>query len=130
MTKLKLNPEHQLAVVAGFAEFVEKIDLETYKHLSPNRGRVLVKKFEDKPQENKSEGGIVLSGESEDTMEVGVVVSVGPGLLTQAGTETDLGYQPGDVVYIPEHFGHNFVYGSDRETLLSILASDVIAKLK
>ncbi len=130
MTKLKLNPLHRSAVVAGFEDFVEKIELDKYLGFKPNRGRVIVKKFEDKPQENKSEGGIVLSGESEDTMEIGVVVSVGSGLLTQSGVETDLGFLPGDIVYIPEHFGHNFMYGKDRESLLSILASDIIGKLE
>ncbi|AHI61250.1 molecular chaperone GroES [Vibrio phage SHOU24] len=130
MTKLKLNPEHQSAVVAGFAEFVETVDLGKYQSLQPNRGRVLIKKYKDDPKENTSEGGIVLSGETQDAMEVGVVVAVGEGLLTNTGAATDLGYAPGDVVFIPEHFGHDFQFGADRETVLSILASDIIAKLK
>lgn len=130
MSKLTLNPAHESAVVAGFGAFVEGLDLAKYEALQPNRGRVLIKKFKDDPKENKSEGGIVLSGETEDAMEVGVIVSVGEGLLTNAGTATDLGYAVGDVVFIPEHFGHDFQFGSDRETILSILASDIIAKLK
>lgn len=127
---MKLHPEAVAAVVVGFAEFVEKIDLAKYKDtLTPNRGRLIIKQFEDKPEENV-QGGIVIPGEVGDKQEVGVIVAAGKFEVSPySGREIEHDYRVGDVVIIPEHFGHNFVFGPDREKLLSVPYIDVIAKL-
>lgn len=126
---LKLDPKNANDVVSGVAEFVETVDLNKYANLKPNRGRLIVKKYDDKPGENKSSGGIVLTEEKEDKQEVGVVVAAGKGAYLQSGESVECDYKVGDLVYFPGHFGHDFAFGSDRESLLSIMASDVIASL-
>ncbi|CAM0050424.1 co-chaperonin GroES [Vibrio phage K404] len=129
MTKITLNPVHEKCVVAGFKEFVEGIDLEKYM-MQPNDGRVIIKQFKDKPGDNKSEGGIVLTDVKEEEQHVGVVVAVGRGIINaNTGHHVPSYFKPGDVVFFPEHFGHNFYFGDDREKLLTMLEQDVIAKL-
>ncbi|CAM0043596.1 co-chaperonin GroES [Vibrio phage K120 g1] len=129
MTKITLNPVHEKCVVAGFKEFVEDIDLEKYM-MQPNDGRVIIKQFKDKPGDNKSEGGIVLTDVKEEEQHVGVVVAVGRGIINaNTGHHVPSYFKPGDVVFFPEHFGHNFYFGDDREKLLTMLEQDVIAKL-
>lgn len=130
MTKLTLNPVHKHLVVDGVEAFVGGIDLEKYAELKPNDGRVVIKQFKDNPEENVSEGGIVLSDSKKEEQHVGVVVAVGRGALNPYSSErVDPYYKPGDVVFFPEHFGHNFYFGSDREKLLTMLEQDMIAKL-
>ncbi|QZI92910.1 hypothetical protein SIPHO067v1_p0070 [Vibrio phage 51E28.1] len=129
MTKITLNPVHEKCVVAGFKEFVEDIDLEKYM-MQPNDGRVIIKQFKDKPGDNKSEGGIVLTDVKEEEQHVGVVVAVGRGIINaNTGHHVPSYFKPGDVVFFPEHFGHNFYFGDDREKLLTMLEQDVIDKL-
>lgn len=129
MTKITLNPVHDKFVVAGFKEFVEGVDLEKYM-MQPNDGRVIIKQFKDKPGDNKSEGGIVLTDVKEEEQHVGVVVAVGRGIINaNTGHHVPSYFKPGDVVFFPEHFGHNFYFGDDREKLLTMLEQDVIAKL-
>lgn len=130
MTKLTLDPKHKTLVVAGVEAFVGTIELSKYAELKPNDGRVIIKQFNDKPGENVSEGGIVLSDSKQEEQHVGVVVAVGRGALNPyTGERVDPYYKPGDVVFFPEHFGHNFYFGDDREKLLTMLEQDMIAKL-
>lgn len=128
--KLEINPEHKDCVVDGVDKFVSDINLSKYVHLKPNDGRVILKEFKDKPGENKSESGLIIGTETEDAQEVSVVVAVGKGMYNgYLGVHAEMPYKVGDVVFAPEHFGHNFIFGGDREVLLSIAASDIIAKL-
>lgn len=130
MTKIALNPEHKPCVVAGVEEFVSGIDLDKYAQLKPNDGRVIIKQYKDKPGENKSEGGIVLTDETKDEQHVGVVVAVSRGAFNgYSGKHVESYFKAGDLVFFPEHFGHNFYFGDEREKLLTILEQDIIAKL-
>ena len=125
---LKLNPQVAKCVVTGFEAFVEKIDLDKYTNLLPSRGRVVVKKFDDQPGEN-TQGSIIITGTEKDKQEIGVVVSVGGAIITNNG-DYPIDFAPGDVVLFPAHFGHDFVFGQDREVLMSVMCTDLIAKLK
>lgn len=126
---MKLHPEAQIAVVAGFAEFVEAVDLSRYETLKPNAGRVIIKAFEDTPEDHTA-GGII-TGDKADKQEIGIVVAVGndPFNPYDGAVNYPVNYHIGDVVLFPEHFGHNFTYGGDREQLLSMVYTDLIAKL-
>ena len=127
---ITLNPEHKPYVVAGVEKFVAGIDLGKYALLKPNDGRVIVKIYNDKPEENSSAGGIILSGETKDKQAVGIVVAAGKGMFNAySSTHLDLGYEVGDLIFFPEHFGHEFFVGTEREKLLSIMSTDIIAKL-
>lgn len=129
MIKITLNPVHEKCVVAGFKEFVEGVDLEKYM-MQPNDSRVIIKQFKDKPGDNASDGGIILTDSKEEPQHVGVVVAVGRGIINpNTGHHIPSYFKPGDVVFFPEHFGHNFYFGDDREKLLTMLEQDVIAKL-
>lgn len=129
MTKITLNPVHEKCVVAGFKEFVEGVDLEKYM-MQPNDGRVIIKQFTDKPGDNKSDGGIIITDSKEEEQHVGVVVAVGRGVINaNTGQHVPSYFKPGDVVFYPEHFGHNFYFGDDREKLLTMLEQDIITKL-
>lgn len=127
---LTLNPDLKDCVVDGVEAFISGIDMSKYEHLKPNDGRIIVKEFKDKPGDNKSAGGIITGGD-EDKQEVGLVVAAGKGVVNpySTGARLPVEYMVGDVVFMPSNFGHNFIYGSDREKLLSILGSDIIAKL-
>ncbi len=130
MTKITLNPVHEKCVVAGFKEFVEGLDLSVYAELKPNDGRVVIKQFKDKPGDNASEGGIILTDSKEEPQHAGIVVAVSRGVMNgYTGKHVESYFKPGDVVFFPEHFGHNFYFGDDREKLLTMLEQDVIAKL-
>lgn len=130
MTKITLNPEHSDCVVDGVDKFVAELDLSTYAQLKPNDSRVIIKQYKDKPGDNKSEGGIVLNTEKEEEQHVGVVVSVGRGIINpHTGLHIASYFNVGDVVFFPEHFGHNFYFGKEREKLLTMLEQDLIAKL-
>lgn len=126
---MKLHPEAEKAVVNGFAEFVETINLEDYQVIKPNEGRVIIKVYEDKPEDHTSSG--IITGDKGDKQEIGVVVAVGnnPFNPHDGAVNFPVNYNAGDVVLFPEHFGHNFVFGSGREKLLSIMYTDLIAKL-
>lgn len=130
MTKITLNPEHKECVVEGVEKFVNELDLAPYAQLKPNDGRVIIKQYKDKPGDNKSEGGIVLNTEKEEEQHVGVVVAVSRGVINPHTSHHVASYfNVGDIVFFPEHFGHNFYYGTEREKLLTMLEQDVIAKL-
>lgn len=126
---LELHPEAKHAVVAGFEEFVKSIDVDRYATLKPNAGRVIIKVFEDKPEEHTS--GVIITGDKADKQEIGVVVAVGddPFNPNDPMLNFPVNYHVGDVVLFPEHFGHNFIYGNDREKLLGMMYTDLIAKL-
>lgn len=129
MKQVILNEAHKSCVVAEVAAFVEKIDLDKYAQLKPNDGKLILKVFEDKPGEHKSSGGIITGG-TEDKQQVAVVVAAGKGPFNPyTGTHIDMPYSVSDLVFLPEHFGQDIYFGPDREKLMSIAYTDIIAKL-
>lgn len=127
--KVKISTHHLNMITTKAAESLEKIDLEKFEHLKPRPGSVILCQYRDKPEENKSEGGLILPGETEDELFVGVVVAVGEGHYNPySGTAMPVSYSVGDLVFFKESFGHHFVFGQDREELLSIDVTDLVAK--
>lgn len=127
--KVELAKKNEHMVVLGVAEFISGLDLSRYANLKPNSGRCVVKMFKDSPEENCSEGGIVIPGQEKDEMFVGVVVACGSGAHNPyTGGAFPVEFQVGDLVFVKENFGHEFVYGTDREGLHSIDYNDLIGK--
>lgn len=127
---IKLDPRHKDCVVTGFEEFVASINLSKYEVLKPNRGRVIIKQYDYDPSQNTSNGGIILSDEKEDKQEVGIVVAVGVGPFNPTtGQFMANEYSVGDVVFFPDNFGHTVAFGDGRDQIISILETDIIARL-
>lgn len=126
--KINLSEHHASMVVAGVAEFVAQVDTSKYDRLKPIDGKLIIKPFKDKPEENVSEGGLVLLGEK-DAQYVGVVVAVGSGAYNPyQGNNFPVNVSVGDLVFFKEHFGHEFIFGSERETLVAMDQTDLIGK--
>lgn len=129
MKQVILSENHKDCVVAEVAAFVQGINLEKYKQLKPNDGKLILKVFQDKPGEHKSSGGIITGG-TEDKQQVAVVVAAGKGPFNPyTGTHIEIPYGVADLVFLPEHFGQDIYFGPDREKLMSISYTDIIAKL-
>lgn len=129
MKKLELHPSAASLVVKGFDKFVSDIDLSKFEGLKPTAGRVIVKMFEDKPGENK-QSGFIIPGEEGDKQEIGVIVAASECVVNPyMGGVIKTHMLAGDVVILPEHFGHAFVVGDEREKLTSVMYTDIIAKL-
>lgn len=127
--KVELAKKHSHMVVAGVASFVDSLDLSKYANFKPSDGRCAVKLYDDKSEENKSEGGIIISGQKKDRMYVGVIVAAGEGVYNPySGGLVPVNFKVGDLVFVKENFGHEFVFGEDRENLLLIDYTDLVGK--
>jgi chaperonin GroES len=117
-------------VPKGFLEFVAAIDFNIFANIAPNDGRVMVKMFNDKPEEATSKGGIVLTGTKKDKQDIGVVVAAGKGNYNAfKGHHVPCAYAVGDVVMMSGHFGNEIVVGDVGGKLLALQTSDIFCLL-
>lgn len=73
-----------------------------FETMKPIYDKVLVKLIK---QEEKTSGGIILSSDTKDDLPRGIVVAVGNGTKTQAGTLMPLAVNVGDVVVMAKYAG-------------------------
>jgi len=71
-----------------------------FKKLLPALNRVLVKKAEPI---TKTKSGLILS--TSEKINIGTIVAVGPGGMTDAGTRVPVSYAVGNTVLLPEFAG-------------------------
>jgi co-chaperonin GroES (HSP10) len=76
---------------------MKKVNFENYKHLAVKNARVMVSLID--VDYTKSKGGIQLSSTAKVTFKQGVIVALGQGHYLQDGSQIDLDYKLGDVIY-------------------------------
>lgn len=86
-----------------------------FKNLRPLLNRVLVKKAA--PLE-KSAGGIILSAKSEEKLNIGEVVAVGPGKQLENGNVRATLVKIGDTVLLPEYGGSKVTLADEQEVFI------------
>lgn len=90
--------------------------MNKFKSVIPLLNRVLVRKL---IPEAKSAGGIILSEKSmEKEARIGVVISVGPGTVSEAGTVIPVSVKVGDHVLLPEYSGIKLPVAEENEFLI------------
>ena len=83
-----------------------------FRTLRPLLNRVVVKKAE---LITKTKGGIILSSKSEERLNYGTVMAVGPGKQNDDGSVRATLVQVGDQVLLPEYGGSKVVLAGDAE---------------
>ncbi|MBI4329225.1 MAG: co-chaperone GroES [Chloroflexi bacterium] len=91
----------------------------------PLGDRVVVK---PSPREEMSQGGLVLPETAKDRPQIGEVIAVGPGRVTDEGKRLAMELKVGDKVLFAKYSGAE-VKDGDEEVLL-LRESDVLARVK
>ncbi|KAI7833230.1 chaperonin 10, partial [Kickxella alabastrina] len=98
------------------------------QRIVPLLDRVLIQRVK---AETKTASGILLPEKAVEKLNEGVVVSVGPGLVTKEGNSIPTGLTEGDRVLLPSYGGSPIKLDSfkDKEFLL-YRAEEILAKLE
>ncbi|APT18078.1 hypothetical protein FC62_GL001302 [Amylolactobacillus amylotrophicus DSM 20534] len=90
--------------------------------LKPIADRVIIKVQEEKEE---SVGGILLASNAKEKPQVGEVIAVGDGSVTENGTKLPLTVKVGDTVYYDKYSGSQVKF--DNEDYLVLHEKDIIA---
>lgn len=92
--------------------------------LIPQKDRLLIKPLES---EEYNKNGLIIPEMDENKPNMGTVISVGEGRLTEFGTFIEVEFEPGDVVLVPkvgpikvEYDDEEYIIVQDKEVLLKI----------
>ncbi|KAJ1885330.1 mitochondrial heat shock protein Hsp10 [Kickxella alabastrina] len=102
--------------------------MSAIQRIVPLLDRVLIQRVK---AETKTASGILLPEKAVEKLNEGVVVSVGPGLVTKEGNSIPTGLTEGDRVLLPSYGGSPIKLDSfkDKEFLL-YRAEEILAKLE
>lgn len=90
--------------------------------LKPIADRVIIKVQEEREE---SVGGILLASNAKEKPQVGEVIAVGDGSVTENGTKLPLTVKVGDTVYYDKYSGSQVKF--DNEDYLVLHEKDIIA---
>ncbi|RMF08531.1 MAG: co-chaperone GroES [Candidatus Neomarinimicrobiota bacterium] len=93
-------------------------------NIHPLSDRVVV---EPAPAEEKSSGGIILPDTAQEKPQLGTVVAVGPGKVSDAGTLIEMTVKKGDKVLFGKYSGTEVTV--DGNDYLIMRESDILATL-
>ncbi|XVF48852.1 hypothetical protein PTKIN_Ptkin03bG0221600 [Pterospermum kingtungense] len=122
-TEVEFNGSNHLILKED--DIVGILETDEIKDLKPLNDRVFIKVAE---AEEKTAGGIILTGESKEKPSIGTVLAVGPGTLDEEGNRKPLSVAPGNTVLYSKYAGNDFE-GSDGTNYIALRASDVMAVL-
>ncbi len=77
------------------------------------------------PAEEKTKGGIILTGDAKEKPQTGTVLAVGPGKLDKEGKHLPMPVAEGDRVVYSKYGGNEIV--TDDEEVLIVRADDIYA---
>ncbi|KAH7574526.1 hypothetical protein ACOSP7_008646 [Xanthoceras sorbifolium] len=106
-------------------DIVGILETDDIKDLKPLNDRVFIKIAE---AEEKTAGGLLLTGASKEKPSIGEVVAVGPGPLDEEGKRKPLSVSPGNTVLYSKYAGNDFK-GTDGTNYIALRATDVMAVL-
>ncbi|KAJ7976547.1 20 kDa chaperonin, chloroplastic-like protein [Quillaja saponaria] len=106
-------------------DIVGILETDDIKDLKPLNDRVLIKVAE---AEEKTAGGLLLTGASKEKPSIGMVVAVGPGSLDEGGNRKELSIVSGNTVLYSKYAGNDFK-GKDGSDYIALRASDAMAVL-
>jgi chaperonin GroES len=86
-----------------------------FRTLRPLLNRVVVKKAD---VVTKTKGGIILTSGSEEKLNFGTVVAVGPGKTLENGSLRQTLVQEGDTVLLPEYGGSRVTLAGETEVFI------------
>ena len=95
--------------------------------LQPIGDRIIVKREES---EAKSKGGIILPDAAQKKPQTGTIVAVGPGKINKDGTRTPLQLKAGDKVRFTSWAGDEFKDKKNKDEVLVMHESDVLAVIE
>ncbi len=84
--------------------------------LKPLDDRTVIKQLE---AEEKTAGGIILPDSAKEKPQMGKVVAVGPGKLTDDGKRTKMTVKKGDKVIYAKYIGNDVEIDGDKYVILS-----------
>lgn len=90
--------------------------------LKPLGNRVII---EVSQEEEKTVGGIVLPSSAKEKSQTGVVIALGDGLTTDAGTKLEMTVKEGDHVLFEKYAGTEIKY--DGKDYLVVKETDIVA---
>ncbi|XP_059633259.1 20 kDa chaperonin, chloroplastic-like [Cornus florida] len=122
-TEVEFNGSNHLILKED--DIVGILETDDVKDLKPLNDRVLIKVAE---VEEKTAGGLLLTGASKEKPSIGTVIAVGPGPLDEEGNRKPLSVTPGNTVLFSKYAGNDFK-GSDGADYIALRASDVMAVL-
>jgi chaperonin GroES len=93
-------------------------------NLKPLADRVVV---EPAPAEEMSTGGIILPDTAQEKPQQGTVVAVGPGKISDAGSEISMNLKKGDKILYGKYSGTEFAF--EGTEYLIMRESDILAIL-
>jgi len=92
--------------------------------LRPLGDRIIVRR---EAQEDKTRGGLFLPENAKKKPQRGTVISVGPGRMNDEGVRTALQVKPGDTVLFTAWAGDEFKDKKNKDELLVMHETDVLA---
>tara|TARA_B100001996_G_scaffold250644_1_gene194387 strand:+ start:235 stop:525 length:291 start_codon:yes stop_codon:yes gene_type:complete len=92
--------------------------------LKPLADRVVV---EPAPAEDKSAGGIILPDTAQEKPQQGTIVAVGPGKISDSGSQIDMTVKKGDKVLYGKYSGSEVSFGGVDYIIMR--ESDILAVL-
>ena len=93
-------------------------------NLKPLHDRVLVERVE---QEDRTKGGIIIPDTAQEKPQQGTVVAVGPGKISDAGSEIAMNLKKGDKILYGKYSGTEFAF--EGTEYLIMRESDILAIL-
>ena len=84
--------------------------------LRPLDDRVVIKQLE---AEGKTAGGIILPAAAKEKPQMGKIVAVGPGKLTDDGNRTKMSVRKNDKVIYAKYIGNDVEIDGDKYVILS-----------
>ncbi|GAA0170521.1 chaperonin [Lithospermum erythrorhizon] len=122
-TEVEFQGENHLILKED--DIIGLLETDDFQDLKPLNDRVLIKVAE---AEEKTAGGLLLTGATKERPSVGTVIAVGPGPLDEEGNRKPLSVSAGNTVMYSKYAGSEFK-GSDGSDYIVLRASDVMAVL-
>lgn len=91
--------------------------------IKPLGSRVILELVEE--EEKTTDSGLVLTGQAKEKPQTGKIVSVGPGAVSDNGTQHEMVVAEGDIVLFEKYAGTEFTY--EENTYLALNEADIIA---
>ncbi|KAK7347896.1 hypothetical protein VNO80_22438 [Phaseolus coccineus] len=101
------------------------LETDEVKDLKPLNDRVLIKVAD---AEEKTAGGLFLTGATQEKPSIGTVIAVGPGPLDEEGNRKPLSIISGNTVMYSKYAGNDFK-GKDKSKYIVLRASEVMGIL-
>ena len=111
---------HRLATLLEMSSIAQR----AAKTVVPLLDRVLVQRIK---ASDRTKSGIFIPEKSQETLNQGLVLATGPGLVTKEGKTLPVSVKSGDKIVLPNFTGNTIKF--DEEEFIIVRDSEILAKV-